>query len=110
MDKRIDELMLKDNTDIRDLERKSLFFIIAGNDELWKLQDRIYDFKDRCIEPDILESGISSSLKTLIRVGFNLFNSFPTASLLDCFCSLDNHNFELVMQAIRIRLNKDVDK
>lgn len=103
---RIDQLMAKDGTHPKDVERESLFFLMAGNEELWKLQDRIYDFKEHCIEPDILESGICTSSKTLIRVGFNLFNSYPTDSLINCFCSLDDHNFELVMQAIRIRLNK----
>lgn len=103
---RIDELMAKDNTHPKDIERESLFFLIAGNDELWKLQERIYDFEDHSIKPEILESGICTSSKTLIQVGFNLYNNYPTESLLDCFHSLDDHNFELIMQAIRIRLNK----
>lgn len=103
---RIDELMAKDKTHPKDIERESLFFLIAGNDELWKLQERIYDFEDHSIKPEILESGICTSSKTLIQVGFNLYNSYPTESLLDCFSGLDAHNFELVMQAIRIRLNK----
>lgn len=103
---RIDQLMVKDNTHPKDTERESLFYIIAGNEELWKLREEIYNFDEHCIEPDILESGVCASSKTLIKVGFNLFNSYPTDSLIDCFAGLDDHNFELVMQAIRIRFDR----
>lgn len=103
---RIDELMKKDETHPKDVERKSLFMIISGNEELWNLRNQIYNFEYRCIEPEILESGICSSSKTLIKIGFNLFNNYPTESILDCFSGLDENNFELVMQAIRIRLNQ----
>ena len=103
---RVDELMKLDKTHPKDTERESLFYIIAGNDELWKLREQIYNFKEQCIEPDILESGICTSSKTLIKIGFNLFNSYPTESIMDCFSGLDEHNFELAMRAIRLRLNK----
>ena len=103
---RVEQLIEKDKMHRKDTERESLFFLIAGNDELWKLQDQIYDFEDHSIKPEVLESGICTSSKTLIRVGFNLYNSYPTESILDCFYALDDDNFELVIQAIRIRLNK----
>jgi hypothetical protein len=103
---RVDELLLRDETDPRDKERESLFFLIAGNEELWKHRNQIYNFEEGCIEPDILETGICSSSKTMIRIGFSLFNNYPTGSLLECFSGLDEHNFELVMQAIRIRMNR----
>lgn len=103
---RIDELILRDETDPRDSERKSLFFLIAGNEELWRLRDQIYNFKENCIKSNILETGICSSSKTIIQIGFNLFNNYPTGSLLECFSGLDEHNFELVMKAIRIRMNQ----
>lgn len=103
---RVDELMLQDGTHPKDIERESLFFIISGNDELWRLRESIYDFKDRSINPEILDSGICTSSKTLIRVAFNLYNSYPTDSLMDCFSGLDEHNFELVIQAIRLRLGR----
>lgn len=103
---RLYELIARDNTHPGDTERESLFFIIAGNDELWELQEQIYDFKDHSIKPEILKSGICTSSKTLIEIGFNLYNNSPTKSLIDCFSVLDKSNFELVMEAIRIRLNQ----
>lgn len=103
---RVDELMEKDKANPKDLERKSLFFIIAGNEELWNLQDEIYDFEEHSIKTELLESGICSSSKTLIKIGFNLYNSYPTDSILDSLYYLDKHNFELVITAIRIRLNR----
>jgi len=103
---RVDELMLKDKANPMDTERKSLFSIIAGNDELWKLQERIYDFEEHSIKTDILESGICTSSKKLIRIGFNLFNSYETDSILNMLSGLDDYNFELVIKAIRLRLNK----
>lgn len=106
IEKRVDELIEKDNANPKDTERKALFFLIAGNDELWKLQEQIYDFEDHSIKPEILDGGICTSSKTLIRIGFNLYNSYPTESILDSFYVLDDNNFELVIQAIRIRLNK----
>lgn len=107
IEKRLEELMMKDKTHPTDIERKSLFFIIAGNDELWKLQDEIYNFKEHSIEPEILETGICSSSKTLIQIGYNLYNSYPTDNLLDCFSALDDHNFELAMKALHMRLERN---
>ena len=103
---RVDEMMVLDKTHPKDTERESLFFIISGNDELWKMREQIYNFKEQCIEPDILESGICTSSKQLIKLGFNLFNNRPTDSVLDMLSVLDEHNFELAMKAIRIRLSK----
>jgi len=103
---RINELMKKDGTHPKDVERKSLFMIISGNDELWNLRNKIYDFENHWINSEILESGICTSSKTLIQIGFNLYNGYQTESLLDCFSGLDENNFELVIQALRIRLNQ----
>lgn len=103
---KVDQLMIKDKTRSTDIERESLFFIIAGSEELWNLQNQIYDFEDHSIKPEVLESGICSSSKTLIKIGFNLYNNYPTDSVLDSFEGLDQYNFELVMHAIRLRLNQ----
>jgi hypothetical protein len=41
---RLNELISQDNTHPEDVERKALFLIISGNDELWNLRSQIYDF------------------------------------------------------------------
>lgn len=100
---RLLELMKKDGTHERDNERKALFHIMASNEELFKLQNSIYDFQDHSIKPEILESGICTSSKNLITIGFNLYNGYPTDSFLSCFSGLDAKNFETVIEALRIR-------
>lgn len=97
------ELMQKDGTHEKDSERKALFHIVASNDELYKLQNSIYDFDDHSIKPEILDSGICTSSKKLITIGFNLYNGYPTDDFLNCFRGLDAKNFETVIQALRIR-------
>jgi hypothetical protein len=103
---RLNELTTLDSTYSKDYERLSLFNLISNNDELWDLKHQIYDFEDHSIKPEILESGIASSSKKLIKIGFNLFNSHPTDSLIDCFTNLDDDNFDLVIQSIKIRFNR----
>lgn len=103
--KRLAELMRLDNTPYTDVERLALFHIIASNDELWNSRNRIYNFDERCIEFDILESGICSSSMTLVKLGFNLFNNFKSdMTVLDTFSNLDEKNSNVAMMAIKIRL------
>ena len=42
--KRFEELIEKDRTSIGNNERRQLFYVIAGCDDLWTAKDRIYDF------------------------------------------------------------------
>ncbi|MCH3962270.1 MAG: DUF6075 family protein [Solobacterium sp.] len=42
--KRFEELIEKDRTSIGNNERRQLFYVIAGCDDLWKVKDKIYDF------------------------------------------------------------------
>lgn len=39
------------------------------------------------------------------KISYNLFNSFP-ADVIDTFYLLDEDNFELALNAIKIRFNK----
>ena len=87
-------------------QNEALFFIICGNQELYNLREQIYNFKEKCIEPEILESGICTSSKQLIKLAFNLYNSYPMESVMDTFSGLDEYNFELAMHAIRLRFDK----
>ncbi len=103
---KIERMMAKDNTHPKDKEREALFFIICGNQELYNLREQIYNFKEKCIEPEILESGICTSSKQLIKLAFNLYNSYPMESVMDTLSGLDEYNFELAMHAIRLRFDK----
>lgn len=101
------ELIEKANVHQFDLERKSLFWILGNNKDLYSKINHIYDFKDNSIKPECLESSdvdFSSSSRNLIKLAFNLYNSFPS-DVVDTFSVLDEDNFEIAIKAIRIRFN-----
>lgn len=109
-DDRFKQLIKRDNTNLSDVERKSLFYIIAGNDDLYSKIDFIYDFTDRRIKPDCLDNedvDFCSSSRKLINLAFNLFNGYP-ADVLNTFSVLDEDNFTLAINAMKIRF-KGID-
>ena len=102
-------LLIKDNTAETDVERKALFRIFS-NDDLFGKVTHLYDFKEHSIKPESLENGevdLSSSSRKLVLAAFNLYNGHYKADLCDTFASLDDENFDLMIQAIKIRFNKD---
>lgn len=105
---RFKELLDRDHVNDKDLERKSFFYIIAGNIELYKKVDYIYDFnkhniKLKCLENDKVEFG-NSSYK-LMKLAFNLFDGYP-ADVLDTINFLNDEDFNLAIKGLRIRMNK----
>jgi len=109
---RLNQLLERDRTHQKDIERKALFYIVAGSHDLYKKADHIYDFKDHSIKPECLESesvDFSSGSRKLIQLAFNLYNGYP-ADVLDTFNVLDDHNFNLAMDALRIRFNRGMKK
>ncbi|NLK24911.1 MAG: hypothetical protein GX309_13300 [Clostridiales bacterium] len=105
---RLKQLQLKDGSTDKDTERTALFYILAGNDDLYSKVEYIYDFKERIITPECLENGkvdFCSSSRKLIKLAYNLFNGYP-ADVLDTFYILDNNNFDLALNALKIRFNK----
>lgn len=104
---RFNYLIKRDGTSKKDLERKALFYIVAGNEDIYSKVDYIYDFDERAIKPECLESqevDFCSSSRRLVKLAFNLFNGFPV-DVMDIFSSLDENNFNLALQAIRIRFD-----
>lgn len=107
-EEKLSKLLEQDNTRINDIERKSLFYVIAGSNDLYSKVNHIYDFKDHSIKPGCLEStevDFSSSSLKLIKLAFNLFNSYP-ADVMDTFYLLDDKCFKLALNAIKLRFNK----
>lgn len=53
---RFNELLNRDGTNPRDLERQSFFYILAyaNQGDLYKKVDHIYDFKDHSIKPEVI--------------------------------------------------------
>ncbi|MGO1372413.1 MAG: DUF6075 family protein [Senegalia sp. (in: firmicutes)] len=107
---RLNLLIDRDKMHKEDIERKALFYILAGNLDLYEKVDYIYDFKNHIIIPECLESrevDFSSSSRKLIKLAFNLFNGFP-ADVLDSFYLLDEDNFELAINAIKVRFGHSI--
>ena len=100
-------MMIEDDMSLSDSERASLFYIITGNDDLYKKRRFIYDPCEHSIcdcldDPNI---DFSSGMHSLIRLGFNLYNGWSDryttpSSLLSC---LDGRNLMLAGNAIMIR-------
>ncbi|SCG83673.1 hypothetical protein DW1_2107 [Proteiniborus sp. DW1] len=109
------ELIKEDNTHSKDSERQALFYIIGGNDDLFKKRHFIYNFKDNSINPECLTNGevdFSTSSKALIRLGFNLYNNYKDdyISPMNIFYSLDENNYNLAVNAIDVRFGRDIEK
>ena len=102
-----EKLLEEDNTYPRDTERNALFYIISGNSDLYKKRTFIYDFKNHGIKNCLQNEDVdfSSSMKSLIRLGFNLYNGYTdnSTSPSSLFYSLDEDNQRLALNAILIR-------
>lgn len=99
-------LIITDNTREADLGRISLFYILA-TPELYKKIDKIYNFEERAIYIDCFEKlNFSGGFKVMVQLGFNLYNGYECLTPLDIFSHLDNENFDICINAIKIKLKK----
>lgn len=101
-------LINRDGTQNEDVERKALFYILGGNEDLYGKIEYIYDFKERAIKTDCLEGTVdlSSGSLRLVKLAFNLYNGYPT-DVFDTFAGLDEDNRVLAIEAIKIRFSID---
>lgn len=107
---RFNEIISRDGTDLNDFNRKSLFYIISGNDELFNNRHYIYDFDKRWIVPDSLEQiNFSETSLALIELAYNLYNNFSSGSISNIFKALDKNNFKLAIEGLKIRFNMDLE-
>lgn len=111
-EERFKELLLRAKLRYKDKERQSLFYVLAGNDDLYKQVDKIYDFKKqqlKCIdekgEVDLENIFVSSSSSSLLILGLELYNQSTSISVNSLFRSLDDNNSKLAINAIKIRYN-----
>lgn len=111
--------MVKDKQDLRyqhmlemsgatpgDLERRALFHIIAGNEELYNNVNSLYDFDENVILTECLDGEVylSSSSRKLVKLAYHLYNGYET-SVLDVFSGLGDDNARLAIEAIKIRFD-----
>lgn len=86
-----------------------MFYILAGNGDLYQKKKGIYDSKNHCIIPCLTKKegsvDLSGGAKALVRLGFNLYNGMnqKEAGVCDIFANLDEQNRSLTLNAIKIR-------
>ena len=96
-----------------DVERRTLFYIIAGNlDDLYKQVDKIYDFQKqqlKCIaedgQVDFSNIYTSTSSKSLLKLGIQLYNNGTDITVSATFRCLDTDNAQIALNAIKMRYN-----
>ena len=105
-DLRYQQLLERSDATPGDLERKALFHIIVGNDELYSNVNSIYDFKENIILTESLEGEIylSSSSRKLLKLAYHLYNGYET-SVLEVFSGLTDDDARLAIEAIKIRFD-----
>lgn len=108
---RLNELLKRDGTYIKDTERISLFYVISAVDKLYKVSKEIYDFKDHSINLDVFQKvDFSSGERKLLVLGFNLYNSYKSEvygnDVMSLFSGLDEDNFTIAIKAVHIRFNR----
>jgi len=102
------ELIQRDGTHPTDKERISLFYILSGNDDLYAKSRSIYDFNQHQIIPDCLNGrsvDLCSSSRALIRLGYNLYNSYQDSDTtpISILSDLDEDNYFLATESLGVR-------
>lgn len=111
-EERFNEFVERDNTGIKDRERKALFLVFASNEDLYSKVNDFYDFDDHSIKLEGFDQvDLTSAVRGLVELAFNLYNNYshPNESMKsvnDLFADLDDRNFELALTAIRVRFDQ----
>ena len=102
-------MLLDDTCYPHDRERKAMFYIIAGCDDLFVHNRTIYDFEkeELAIAPNLGHlKKLCTSAKVLLMLAIQFYNSVNNKqSVYDTFIYLDSDNKRLALEAIKIRFN-----
>lgn len=105
-------LIEKSGLNYEDMEREALFYLLAGNSDLYRQVDRIYDFQKqqlKCIaedgQVDFSNIYTSTSSKSLLKLGIQLYNNGTDITVFATFRCLDADNAQIALNAIKIRYN-----
>src|SRR5699024_674838 len=102
---RLIELLERDNTNDNDNERKAMFTILAGNEDLYSKVDKIYDFEERSINLDVFEEvDLSRGAYQLVKLDFNLYSFHNEAIVAEVIRFLDNLNYILSIESVYVHL------
>ncbi len=105
----------KANIHDKDVERKSLFYLLAMFEETRKHINSLYDFKENWIIPSSLnQAWQTSSTRACTKLAFNLYNSFvgltdeeaSDYSIINVMAYAGSDlNKEVFLEAIKIRFD-----
>ncbi|WP_252225781.1 DUF6075 family protein [Clostridium sp. ZBS2] len=105
-------LIKKSGMIYEDRERKALFHLLAGNSDLYKQVDKIYDFNRQqlcCMtgygQVDFSNIYTSSSSKSLLLLAIQLYNNGTDITVAESFRYLDAGTAQIALVAIKIRYN-----
>lgn len=94
----------RDGTHPKDTERQALFYVLAGCHEFVERVNQFYDFRERIIRPESFgEVDLSSGIRSLLELAYNLYNNYPSGTVVDLFANLDERHRWLAVEAIKIR-------
>ncbi|WP_426454479.1 DUF6075 family protein [Paenibacillus sp. S-38] len=100
---RFNDICKRDKTHSNDYERQALFFIIAGNDSLFKNVELLYDFEDKFIKLEALEEEfLTGGTRSLVYLAFSLYG-YGTCGVRQLFTHLDDVNSILAIEAMKFR-------
>ena len=102
-------LVDRDRTKENDIERRAMFYLFSGVSELYDKVNHLYDFDRQWILPEVLEDestvDLTSSMRTLVKLAYNLYNGYPSDTVLDTFSALDKNNRHVAIEAIAYRFH-----
>lgn len=107
---RYKEMVAKSRMQEGDIERQSLFYILAGTDDLYSKSKYLYDFEDNRIITDS-KVDLSSGSAKLVYLAFNLYNNYQddrNLTVMDILSALDQDGEILALNAIMLRLNMKI--
>lgn len=99
------EKLVKKSHQTESLEKLSFFYIISGNDHLYRNIDNIYNFSSETVNPATLKNDIySQSESALLRLGFSLFNGLRNqVNISYVFYSLAGDSALLAINGVKFR-------
>lgn len=106
------EFIQKANMHPDDVERKSLFYLLAMFDETRNHISNLYDFKkNQIVLEGLNEAWQTSGTRACTKLAFNLYNSFTgfedeetnRYSVIDIFACGSNQIKEIFLEAIKVR-------
>ncbi|MNW32978.1 hypothetical protein D3C74_99310 [compost metagenome] len=104
------QLCERDKTNIKDVERRSLFYIFSGTELLYKNIEMLYDFEDHTIRLEAYNQAfLTGGTRSLVDLAFSLYGSDSECEVRFLFNTLDDRNSVLALQAIKYRFQIPVE-